>query len=57
MRSLRPAKISLVERASLKYIAPDKTVRFGERNFNITASDKERYCREKYIPERVVNLR
>jgi hypothetical protein len=25
-------------------------------NFNTTASDNDRYCREKYIPERPVNL-
>jgi hypothetical protein len=41
----------------LRNIAPEKTVRFGARNFNTTASDKERYFREKYIPEWAVNLR
>jgi hypothetical protein len=31
-------------------------VRIGARYFNTTASDRDRYCREKYIPERAVNL-
>jgi len=47
----------LDERVSLKNIAPEKTVRFGARNFNTTALDRVRYFREKYIPEMAVNLR
>jgi hypothetical protein len=48
---------SLSERDSPRNIVPEKPVRIGARNFNTTASDKDRYCREKYIPERAVNLR
>ena len=45
------------ERGSLRNIAPEKPVRIGARNFNTTASESDRYFREKYIPERAVNLR
>ena len=48
---------SLSERDSLRNIAPEKPVRIGARNFNTTASDKDRYYREKYIPERAANQR
>ncbi len=47
---------SLSEKDSFRSIAPEKPVRIGARNFNTTASDKDRYSREKYIPEREVNL-
>jgi hypothetical protein len=46
----------LSERVSFKNIAPEKPVRIGARNLNTTASDKDRYCREKYIPQTPVNL-
>ncbi len=49
--------ISLIERVSLKNIAPEETVSIGAGNFNTTASNKERYCKEKCIPKRAMNLR
>jgi hypothetical protein len=49
--------ISLIERVSLKNIAPEETVNIGARNFNTTASNKERHFREKCIPERAMDLR
>lgn len=57
MKCSRPAAICLSERDSLRKITPEKPVRIGARNFNTIASDKDRYSREKYIPERAVNLR
>jgi hypothetical protein len=57
MKCSRPAMTPLSERDSLRNITPEKPVRIGARNFNTTASDKDRYCREKYIPEIEVNLR
>jgi hypothetical protein len=48
---------SLNERDSSRNIAPEKPVRIGARNFNMTASDKDRYFREMYNPEMEVNLR
>jgi hypothetical protein len=49
--------ISLNERDSPRNIAPEKPVRIGATNLNVTASDKDRYCREKYIPDKEINLR
>ena len=49
--------IPLGEMVSFRNNAPENVVRNGARNFNTTASDNDRYCREKYIPEREVNLR
>jgi len=37
-------------------MAPEKPVRIGAMNFNTTASENDRYFREKYIPERAANL-
>lgn len=48
--------IPLNERDSFKNIAPENPVRIGAMNFNTTASDRDRYSREKYNPERPVNL-
>jgi len=52
----QPAKISFRERPSFRNIAPEKIVRIGAMNLNTTASESDRYFREKYIPERAVNL-
>jgi len=41
---------------SFRNIAPEKPVRIGAMNFNTTASENDRYFREKYIPERAANL-
>jgi len=46
----------LEERRSFRNIAPENPVRIGAMNFNTTASENDRYFREKYIPERAVNL-
>jgi len=48
--------ISFRERDSFRNITPEKPVRIGARNFNTTASDNDRCCREKYKPESPVNL-
>jgi len=48
--------ISFKERDSFRNITPEKPVRIGARNFNTVESDNDRCCREKYIPERAVNL-
>jgi hypothetical protein len=46
----------LRKRRSFKNIAPEKPVRIGAMYLNTTASEYDRYCREKYIPDRAVNL-
>jgi hypothetical protein len=48
--------ISFRERPSFRNIAPEKAVRIGAMNLNTTASENDRYFREKYIPERAPNL-
>lgn len=53
---LQPAPICLRERRSFRNIAPEKPVRIGAINFSTAASENDRYFREKYIPERAVNL-
>ena len=57
MECSRPATVPFSESDSFKKIAPEKVVRTGAMNFNTTASDRDRYCREKYNPERPVNLK
>jgi len=46
----------LRERGSFRNIAAEKPVRIGAMNFNTIASENERYCREKYVPEIPRNL-
>jgi hypothetical protein len=41
----------------LRNIAPENPVRIGARKVNTVASDNDRYCREKYIPERPTKLK
>ena len=53
---LQPAQICLRGRRSFRNIAPEKPVRIGVMNFITTASENDRYFREKYIPESAVNL-
>lgn len=40
----------------MRNIAPENPVRIGAMNVNTVASDNDRCCREKYIPERVTKL-
>jgi hypothetical protein len=47
----------LIVKGSLRNIAPEIPVRKGTKNFNTIASDNDKYCKEKYVPERAVNLR
>jgi len=47
----------LREKGSLRKIAPENPVRIGVMNVNTVASDKDRYWREKYSPERPTKLR
>jgi hypothetical protein len=47
----------LREKGSLRNIAPENPVRIGAMNVNTVASDNDRCCREKYIPERVTKLK
>ena len=56
MRCVQPASTSRIERDSLRITAPEKPVRIGAMKVNTVASDKDKYCKEKYIPERVKNL-
>jgi hypothetical protein len=37
-------------------MAPEKAVKIGARKVNTVASDNDKYCREKYPPERPMNL-
>jgi hypothetical protein len=46
----------LRERGSFRNIAAEKPVRIGAMNFNTIASENERYCKEKYVPEIPRNL-
>jgi len=48
--------VSLREKGSLRKIAPENPVRVGAMNCNTVASDNDRYCREKYNPERPMKL-
>jgi hypothetical protein len=57
MYCLRPERIFLKERSSLRNIAPEKPVRIGVRNVNMVASDNDRRPREKYIPARPMKLK
>ena len=41
----------------MRNIVPEKPVRVGAMNVNTVASDDDRCCREKYIPERVTKLK
>ena len=56
MECSRPATIPLSERDSFKNIAPENPVRIGAMNFSTTVSDRDRYIREKYRPDRPANL-
>jgi len=47
----------LREKGSLRNIAAENPVRIGAMNVNTVASDNDRCCREKYIPERVTKLK
>ena len=40
----------------MRNTAPEKPVRIGEMNVKAVALDNDKYCREKYIPERVKKL-
>jgi len=37
-------------------MAPVKPVRIGDRNDSTIASDNDKYCKEKYIPDRPKKL-
>ena len=52
----QPVTIPLSERVSFRSIAPENPVRIGAMNFSTTASDRDRYIREKYNPDRPANL-
>jgi hypothetical protein len=54
---LPPENVCLREKGSLRNIAPENPVRIGVRKVNTVASDNDRYCREKYIPERPTKLK
>ena len=56
MRCVQPASTSPIERDSFRNTAPEKPVRIGAMKVNTVASDNDKYCKEKYIPERVKNL-
>jgi hypothetical protein len=47
----------LREKGSLRKIAAENPVRIGAMNVKTVASDNDRCCREKYIPERVTKLK
>ena len=57
MAYIHPASNSLGEKGSLRNKAPEKPVKVGVRNVNTVASDNDRYFKEKYMPQRPVNLR
>ena len=40
----------------MRNTAPEKPVRIGTRNVNTVASDNDKYCKEKYTPQRPKNL-
>lgn len=40
----------------MRKIAPVKPVKIGTMNVNTVASDSDKYCKEKYIPEIPKNL-
>ena len=56
MECSRPATIPLGERDSFRNIDPENPVRIGAMDFRTTASDRDRYIREKYNPESPANL-
>ena len=40
----------------MRNTAPEKPVKIGTRNVKTVASDNDKYCKEKYTPQRPVNL-
>ena len=56
MRCVHPASTSPIERDSFRNTAPEKPVRIGAMKVNTVASDNDKYCKEKYIPETIKNL-
>ena len=56
LEHIHPANVSLRERVSLRNTTPEKPVRIGKMNANAVASDTDKCCREKYVPQTVKKL-
>lgn len=54
---VRPARSSFLENGSFRKIALAMPVKMGARKVRTVASDRERYLREKYTPNRPKKLR